>query len=40
MEQQQFERLVELLEAQIQYLQALVSRLDQLDQSIHEVFLK
>jgi len=40
MEEQQFVRLLEVLEQEIQYLQVIVARLEQLDESIHQVFLR
>ena len=40
MEEQQFKRLLDVLEEEIQYLQVIIARLEQLDESIHQVFLK
>jgi len=40
MEKQQFEKLVLLLEKEIEYLQAIISQLERIDESIQRVFLR
>lgn len=40
MEKEQFDRMVVLLEKQIEYLQAILSQLEHVDESIQRVFLK